>query len=138
MGIFEWVKSQTGIWGPVLLDAYLQNSGWINALVLAYGLVLWLSWQNLSRMHEGLVTHIVDQARARNQTERRKEPVRLSELPWKEAAAYSRFPFIAKQTGILLHRSTPENLRALSSERDLARRCAARLQEIGLLMELEK
>ena len=140
MGIFEWVKSQTGIWGPALFDAYLQNSGWINALFLAYGLVLWLSWQNLSRMHDGLATLIVEQARARNQAGSKTPVVHLTDFPlsWEEAAGYSRFPFIAKQTGILIHRSTPENLRALSSERDLLQRCASRLREIGLHMEPEK
>jgi hypothetical protein len=137
MGIFEWVKSQTGAWGPALLDAYLQNSGWINALFLAYGLVLWLSWQNLSRIQDGLAALIVEQVRAGNQAGRKKKVVHLTDfqLSWEEAAGYSRFPFIARQTGILIHRSTPENLRALISERDLLQRCASRLREIGFQIE---
>jgi len=140
MGIFEWVKDMTGIWGPALLDAYLRNSGWINAIFLLYGLVLLLSWQNLSRMHDGLVTRIVEQAKSRQHAEKSKKVIRLGEfqLPWEEIALLSRFPFIARQTGLVIHRSTPENLRALISDRELVQRCTVRLRETGLKIELEK
>ena len=63
MGIFEWVKSKTGVWGPAILDFYFQNAGWINAIIVAYGILLLLSWQNLSRVSDSLVDQILDQAK---------------------------------------------------------------------------
>ncbi|HLF74752.1 MAG TPA: hypothetical protein VI524_10420 [Anaerolineales bacterium] len=140
MGIFEWVKGQTGTWGPALLDFYYGNAGWINALVMAYGLLLLLSWQNLSRVSDSLVGQILEQAeRMQDGKTKGKKPraVRLGAftLSWEEACAASRFPFVARQTGLMIHRSSPENVRSLITERDLIQRCSRRLEEMGLHLE---
>lgn len=140
MGIFDWVKSKTGIWGPVLLDLYFQNAGWINAIVFAYGLLLLLSWQNLSRVSDSLVDQILSQAkeiRVKQVKGSKPKIVHLSDFPlsWDQAFASSRFPFIAKQTGFLIHRSSLENVHRLISNRDLIQRCSRRLDKMGIQLE---
>jgi hypothetical protein len=140
MGIFDWVTSKTGVWGPALLDLYFQNAGWINTIVIAYGLLLLLSWQNLSRVCDALVDQILEQAMKINVTGKKgKQPkmVYLSDfqLSWERAFASSRFPFVAKQAGIVIRLSSLENIRALISDRDLVQRSYHQLAKMGIQME---
>jgi len=140
MGIFDWVKSKTGIWGPALLDFYFHNAGWINAIVVAYGLLLVLSWQNLSRVSDSLVDQILDQAkeiRSNNAKGNKSKVVHLSDfkLSWDQAFVSSKFPFIAKQTGFLIHRSSLENVRTLITDRDLIQRSSRKLDKMGIQLE---
>lgn len=143
MGIFEWVKSQTGVWGPALLDIYFRNAAWLNTLVVVYGLLLLLSWQNLSRITDALTGQILEQAGGKIKTKSKaKEPkiIHLSDfdLSWEKAISASRFPFVTKQTGFLIHRASLENIRTLITERDLIQRCSRRLGEMGLRLERKK
>jgi hypothetical protein len=140
MGIFDWVKSQTGVWGPALLDMYLHNASWINAVALIYGLLLLLSWQNLSRVSDALVEQILEQAgKMKGAKIKGKTPktINLSDfnLSWENAFASSKFPFVARQSGLVIRRSNLENARALINDRDLIQRCARRLDEMGLRLE---
>jgi hypothetical protein len=140
MGIFEWVKSKTGFWGPALLNLYFQYAGWINAIVVAYGLLLLLSWQNLSRVCDSLVDQILDQAReikAGKGKNTNPKVVQLSDfqLSWERAFASSKFPFIARQTGFVIRRSNLENIRTLISDRDLIQRCSRQLDKLGFHLE---
>ncbi len=97
MGIFEWVKGQTGLWGPALLDLYLQNAGWINAIVLIYGMLLALSWLNLARVSDALVEQILEQAGSMKGAKakgKRKKTVHLGdfELSWERALSSASSP----------------------------------------------
>ena len=143
MGIFEWVKSQTGAWGPALLDLYFQNAGWINAVVVAYGLLLLLSWQNLSRVIDALADQILEQAREIKVNRKEgSKPVIVHlddfQLSWERAFTFSKFPFVAKGSGFFIQRSSLENVRAMISERDLAQRCSRQLDQMGLRLEWSK
>jgi hypothetical protein len=140
MRIFDWVTSKTGVWGPAMLDFYFQNAGWINAIVVAYGILLLLSWQNLSRVSDSLVDQILDQAKEigfNNAKGNNPKVVHLSDfkLSWDQAFASSKFPFIAKQTGFLIHRSSLENVRALIADRDLIQRSSRKLDKMGIQLE---
>jgi len=140
MGIFEWVKTKTGVWGPFLLDYYIQNTWWINTIVVAYGFLLLLSWQNLSRMSDVLVDQILEQAKdmkSRNIEPGKSKLVHLSDfrLSWEQAYASSRFPFVAKGTGFIIRRSSPENIHAMIPDRDLIQRCSRRLNDLGFRLE---
>jgi hypothetical protein len=143
MGIFDWVKSKTGVWGPALLDFYFHNAGWINAILVAYGLLLLLSWQNLSRVIDALVDQILEQAKQAEGAEGKAgkpKVVHLSDFQtsWEDAFASSKFPFVAKGSGLIFHRSNLENVRALISDRDLIQRCSRQLDQIGLRLERSK
>jgi hypothetical protein len=140
MGVFEWVKTRTGAWGPVLLDFYLQNAWWINSIVVAYGFLLLLSWQNLSRMSDELVGQILEQAKrmeAGKKKSRKHRLVRLSDfqLSWERAFASGKFPFVAKGSGFVIRRSNPQNIHAMISDRDLIRLSSRRLNEMGFRLE---
>lgn len=141
MGIFDWVRSLTGAWGPALLEIYFDNAAWINTLVLVYGALLVLAWGNLSRILDDLVDQVVEQAGrmpSGSSGDGRSKPVTLDDfrLSWERAFAASRFPFIARQSGVWVRRSTLENARALISERDLYQRCARGLKRLGLRLEM--
>lgn len=143
MGIFEWVKSQTGVWGPALLELYFQNAWWLNTLLVAYGVLLLLAWRNLSRVGDSLTAQILEQAGEKAKPEGKDEslkPLRLSDftLSWESALAAGRFPFVAKQTGILIHRTGLEKVRTLITERDLIQLCARPLEQLGFRLEPEK
>ena len=140
MGIFDWVKSQTGVWGPALLNLYFQNAGWINAILVVYGFLLLLSWQNLSRVCDTLVDQILDQAKeieVYKANGHKPIIVQLSDfsLFWDQAFASSKFPFVANQTAFVIHRSSMENIQALISDRDLIQRCSRRLDKLGIQLE---
>jgi hypothetical protein len=140
MGIFEWVKSKTGVWGPILLNIYFQYAGWINTIVVAYGFLLLLSWRNLSRICDYLVDQILEQAKEikdRKGSRGEQKIVYLSDfsLSWDQAFASSNFPFIAKQTGILIRRSSLENVHTLIDERDLIQRSSRKLDKMGIRLE---
>lgn len=143
MGIFEWVKSKTGVWGPALLDFYFQNAGWINAIIVAYGLLLLLSWQNLSRVIDALVDQILEQAKEIKVNRKEDSKLIIVHLndfqpSWERAFTFSKFPFVAKGSDLVIRRSNLENIRALISDRDLAQRCSRQLDKMGLRLEWGK
>lgn len=140
MGIFEWVKRGTGAWGPFLMDLYFEHAGWINPIILAYGFLLLLSWQNLSRILDSLTAQVLDQARRMSDPQRKPadlKPVRLGDfdLSWEEALSASRFPLIARNAGFIPRRSTLANLRSMVADQDLIQRCARPLRQIGFSLE---
>jgi hypothetical protein len=140
MGIFDWVKSKTGVWGPAMLDLYFQNAGWINAILVAYGFLLLLSWQNLSRVCDSLVDQILAQAKEikvkKGQGSKPKiVPLSDFSLSWDQAFDASKFPFVAKQTGFLIRRSNLENVRTLITDRDLIQRSYRKLDKMGIQLE---
>jgi hypothetical protein len=139
MGIFEWVKSQTGVWGPALLEMYYHNAAWINIMVVLYDLVLLLSWQNLDRVSDTLVQQIIEQAQGKL-SNRKAGAFKLGSfhLSWEQAFAASRFPLVARRTAFWPRKATLENIRMLLTEDELARRGASRFSAAGLHVERKK
>lgn len=133
MGIYDWVTSLTGSWGPSLLAAYQANALWVNSLAVLYGVVLLLSWQNTDRMADALVQQIVQQA----QKGRSGKRVRLASLhlSWEAAFAQSRFPLLARQSELIPHRATPASARRAISDADLVKRAARKLRRLGIELE---
>lgn len=132
MGIYDWVTSLTGSWGPAILSAYQSNALWINGLAVLYGLVLLLSWQNADRMADVLVEQIVEQARKGG---RKRFRLRGLHLSWEAALAHSRFPMLARQSELIPHRSTVENLRRAITDSQLVKRSARKLKSLGVELE---
>ena len=140
MSIYDWVLSLSGTWGPAMLAFYERNAGWINIIVVLYGLILLLSWQNMDRVISELTEQIMTQA-AQIQSSRKKEAKskKMSlaefELSWDKALMKSRFPLIAKQTGIIPCKSSLENIRSLVTKDDLFKRTARKLAALGIDIE---
>jgi hypothetical protein len=138
MGIYDWVTSLTGSWGPALLAAYESNALWINGLVLIYGVLLLLSWQNGDRILDALLRQVIQKGEAG-----RRPPgpdlrrVRLSKLgvSWDLALAESRFPLVARRIDFWPRRCTPENVRSMISDSYLIKHSASRLKRLGLRLE---
>lgn len=110
-----WLTSLSGDWGPWLLGLYLDHSIWINAIVVVYGAVLLLSWQNARRLRDHLRAEVAQQLEGR-----RGEPeLDSADVPWGEALSASRFPLIAAEWGLLPHRVSVEALQAVVPLKDL-------------------
>jgi hypothetical protein len=105
-----------GVWGRALLHFYEANAAVINGLALLYGVVLYVSWDNLRRIRERMVKAVVDQLQERTDIAPKTDPHALLEqvtLPWDEAIAQSRFPLVARHWAFFprrLSRQTVESL----------------------------
>jgi len=137
MGIYAWVTSLTGNWGPALLSFYEANALWLNSAVLIYGLLLLLACQNHDRIVDALMRQVIEKAARQGPEQSLHRPLRLSKLnlSWDQALAQSRFPLIARRTDFLPRRSTRENLRSLISGEYFIKHSAARLKRLGLQLE---
>lgn len=98
--MYEWFKSLTGAWGPVLLDWYLANT-WINLVVIAYGVLIVLAWRNYDRIEGRLVAELVEKALAK---EGKPKLPPTDSVSWENAVAGLRYPFLARRGHFLLRR----------------------------------
>lgn len=104
----HWLKSLAGLWGEPLLNLYIANSRWINALVLAYGVFLLISWWNLRRIRDYLREAIATQVADCDDLD-----AGSVEIPWEQAIQISRFPWIAAEWGLLPRRTSVTALQEL-------------------------
>lgn len=120
--IRAFIEMALGRWGVVVLNFYEANSLPINTIVVAYGLLLVLSWSNLFRIRRWLVAAIAYQIHERPDMgphSKLKRVLSEVEIPWEEAVK-SRFPFVSKQTGMWPKRTTVEALQELLSPEEMA------------------
>jgi hypothetical protein len=139
MGIYQWVSSLTGVWGPALVSFYNANALWINTIVVLYGIVLLLSWQNTEHIADALVSQVLAQAAkipGRESRPRRKVHLSQFRLSWEDALAHGKFPLVTSQAGFVPRKRTLENVQRAIPNDFLQRRCRPKLARIGL--ELEK
>lgn len=111
-----------GVWGRALLHFYEANAAIINGIILVYGVVLYLSWDNLKRIRERIVRVVADQIREWPDITRKTEPHTLLErvtLPWDEAIAQTRFPLVARHWAFLPRRLSREAVESLLPADDL-------------------
>jgi hypothetical protein len=135
MGVYNWITSLTGAWGPALLAMYQANALWINGIVCVYGFVLVLSWQNTERIGDMLVSQILEQgSRMAKNRQGASRLVRLRDfnLAWDEAVQQARFPWVAAPGQFVPRPRRLDNVRAIISAKYLRRKSAGRLAKLGL------
>lgn len=92
------------ILGPLgirVLEYYQANSLVINSVVLAYGVLIFISWRNLAGIRKRLVADMVRQLRQAGHTEagmRASQVIKWTEIAWEESLRGVRFPLVARQT----------------------------------------
>ena len=111
-----------GEWGRAVLYFYLANSLWINLIVVAYGVLIVLSWVNLKNIRNSLVWSLVDQLKSQVEVISgklaKKEKASLV-VPWESAVGKSRFPLVAFQSALVPHRLSIKRVQAMLPMEDL-------------------
>ena len=111
--IYAFIRGMLGKSGDIILDFYITNSIWINALVLLYGVLVVLARRSFNLCEQLLVSSI--QSRYSRHFERKKTSSILKTLkgvhmPWEQALKTSSFPFMSPPGSIRIY---PKNLRTL-------------------------
>lgn len=128
-----FVQMALGQWGTALLDAYYAYSLPINTLILAYGLIVLVSWTNLLRIKTWLIHSIAAQIADREDLDANAGIPKLMkkiDIPWQKALE-RRFPMVARQASFLPRKATPEALRALLDAEELVREARSRVRQGG-------
>lgn len=114
--IDAFVRSFLGEWGGALLDFYLANSLWINALLLLYaGVVVFARrnyWQTLAAILSNLQERYGESLQKKTRAEL-KSLLQMGELPWDKLLEGQWFPFIAVPKGFLIRIRNRETLQQL-------------------------
>ena len=99
------IRGTLGTAGTLLLDFYIQNNLWINALLFTYAILVVIARRN----YESVVQHILaDFLQIHGEKLARKSPKEIRTLllkwkiPWENGMQAGRFPFISSPQGILL------------------------------------
>lgn len=108
----DFFVSVLGPWFGWLYDLYDAHALWINIVVIIYGFVIVLSWNNLLGIRRRLVQDLIDQVR-RAPAGTADLSLIAATLMWDEAVAASRFPLVARQNALWPRRTSVEAVRAL-------------------------
>ena len=106
-----FVEMMLGDFGRQLLYFYEANACAINTIVLAYGVIMFASWNNLVRMYRFLIVEIAKEVHLADDLGRKttkKQILDSVEIPWEEAIEKANFPYIARMAGLLPKRKTVE------------------------------
>ncbi len=94
--IYAFVRSLIGNFGRALMDFYIENSLWINGLILGYALLVVFAHRNYFAALEKIFLHL----RSSNEKLQREGLVKLTEndhkkINWTEIHSQVKFPLIS-------------------------------------------
>jgi hypothetical protein len=99
------VRKFLGTAGTGLLDFYLQNSLWINALLFTYAILVVIARRNYGQVARQILVEFL-QTYGDKLTRKSPNEIRAlllkSKIPWENGMQAGRFPFISFPQGILL------------------------------------
>ena len=122
--LYALIETYLGPIGRAMLHFYIENSFAINTVVVAYGLVIVMSWTNLVSIRKRLVGAIaaqIVQNPALNAQSKVKRVLKEVDIPWQAAVADVRFPLVAQQMALWPKRKTVEAVQALLPAEDLVK-----------------
>jgi hypothetical protein len=95
--IYAFIRSWIGSFGRALMDFYIQNSLWINALILGYALLVVVSHRNYFNALEKILLHL----RFNNQKFSREGISKLTTndyrmIDWDEVKKSIKFPLVSE------------------------------------------
>lgn len=95
--IYAFIRSLIGNFGRTLMDFYMQNSFWINALILGYALLVVFAHRNYYVALEKIFFHL----RSSNEKFQRDGLKKLTtydhkKINWQEIRRSVKFPFISE------------------------------------------
>ena len=119
----SFVEMLLGEWGRQLLYFYEANACLINSIILTYGLMMYLSWNNLVRIYRYLIVGIAKQIHVSDDVGRKttiKQTLSEVEIPWQEAIDASPFPLVARLGAVIPKKKSVEALKYFFDEKELA------------------
>ena len=126
-----FIEAMLGEVGRAILYFYRDHALIINTVVLAYGLFMFITWNNLVRIYRYLIVEMAKEAHTSDELNRKKSNKKIREIigvPWDKAVDASPFPFIARLGALIPRRKTIANLQLLLDEKDLAAKVLQALQ----------
>jgi len=118
-----FIEMMLGEVGRQMLYFYEANACAVNSIVLTYGVLMFVSWNNLVRIYRFLIVEIakdIHLAEDINRKTTKKQVLDAVEIPWENAIEKSNFPFVARMGGLVPKRKTVENLKIFFDEKELA------------------
>jgi hypothetical protein len=116
--INAYVRSLLGEWGSTVLDFYLENSLWINGILLLYVLIIVLSRRNYSITLYSLCTSLKTKYNSQVNGKNRKQlekTLHKIDIPWDDALRSSKFPLITSPRGLLPQYKSTKTLQHIYS-----------------------
>ncbi len=117
------IEAMLGEVGRSVLAFYEAHALTLSLLILAYGLLMYLSWANLVRIYRYLVVaaaQALGQAPGRAAGDGPGLP-----LPWQAAVDSVRFPLVARRAGLWPMRKSVRAAQAIIDERELLQHAQA-------------
>jgi len=99
------VRRFLGTAGTGLLDFYVQNSLWINALLFAYAVLVIFARRNYSQVAQYILAGFIQQHGDKLSKKSPKEIRNLLskwKIPWENGMQAGWFPFVSSPQGLLL------------------------------------
>jgi hypothetical protein len=118
----SFVEMILGEWGRQILYFYEANACVINSIIVIYGLIMFLAWQNLVRMYRFLVVEVAKQVHVDPEHGRKSSVKRIKEkigVPWQDAIDTSPYPLIARLGAVIPKKKSVEALQYLLDEKDI-------------------
>jgi hypothetical protein len=118
-----FIRGMLGTSGTAILDFYISNSFWINALILLYALAVVLSRRAFESSRQSLLAALHTQYGARLEYRRRDSMLGILKkinIPWDQALEHVSFPFLCRPGSFWIYRKNPGTLQRLFPLEDLA------------------
>ena len=93
-----------GSYGRSVLSYYEAHRVPLDAIILTYGLIMLVSWQNMLAMYRFMVVDVAKQIHLHpdlNGKSSVKKVAAAISVPWQEAARKARFPLVASQIALV-------------------------------------
>lgn len=119
-----FVEGVLGPLGTQVLDFYIENSLLINTVVLAYGLIMLMSWTTTLNIRKRLLYAMLVQMTQRDDIRpdaKVKRILKEIQIPWEEAIGQSRFPLVAHRTGLRPYQKSLQNVQRIITPEELAK-----------------
>ncbi len=129
------IETTLGQAGRAVLQFYEQHALVLGLIIVAYGILMFLSWQNLVHIYRFLVgmaaATLMDAGesstsprpdggkRRRGDGQPTRERTSRPELPWQAAVDSVRFPFVSARAGLRPLRKTVAAAKSIIDEREL-------------------
>lgn len=99
------IRGALGTAGSLLLDLYLQNSLWINALLFTYAILVVIARRNYGQVAVYILAGFIQEHGDKLAKKSPKEIHALLlkwKIPWEEGLQAGWFPFVSSPRGLLL------------------------------------
>ena len=116
------IEGMLGEFGRQLLYFYEANAIIINSIILAYGLFMLLSWNNLVRVYRFMVIEVAKSVHLDEDLNRKSTNKKVRDtigVPWEKAVQAAPFPFVARVGALWPRRMSVETLQRYFDDKEI-------------------